>query len=166
MAVIGVLVVKTDSPITELTGLPTPRSRFTATRIGGQIAAKPNVDLEDVVSAERLVLGAVLLLVLWLLVNNIKGYTSVVMGRPPQKEKMTARQLEWQFLDMKVFSPDSSLHCEPSSGEWDYICTCRPVPATTPKQRVQFGVTVDAKRWTQTSPKVPIGAAIPHPGQQ
>ncbi len=129
------------------------------------------MDIDTFASAKRVALGLVLVWVLWLLGNGLIGYSSLVIGNARQVReaqaappKLSARELEAQFIQMKVFSPESRLHCEPRTGDWDYICAYLPVPSDR-SNALQVGVNVDSKRWLQTSRRVPIGAPVPPPGQ-
>jgi hypothetical protein len=140
-------------------------------RDGRNIANHDDVDVDTLASAKRLGLGIALIWVLWLLGNSLIGYSSLVMTNARQARqaqapplKLSARELEAAFIDAKVFSPNSRLHCEPRTENWDYVCAFVPVPANG-SNALQFGVKVDSKRWLQLSRKVPIGAPVPTSGQ-
>jgi hypothetical protein len=74
--------------------------------------------------------------------------------------KLSARDLESMLLASKQFPPDSHPQCQPAFVNWDYVCSYMPKPSQS-AGRLQFGVKVDATRWTQVSSIVPAGTPVP-----
>src|SRR3989442_8040967 len=86
-------------------------------------------------------------------------------GPSSGQQKLSAAALEADFIKMKVFGPESELHCEPSASSWDYVCVYKANSGSmrvTGAPRLKIGVNVDSKRWLETSRiGVPLGADIP-----
>ena len=106
--------------------------------------------------------------VLSLVFINGRAFTSLVLesSRRTQSltqassKKISAQELESQFVQANVFPVDAKLHCEPGMTMWDYICSYTPKDRSFPP-RLHFGVNVDSKRWVQVSRTVPLGFPIP-----
>ena len=118
-----------------------------------------------------LVLGIALVYVLCALVPNVLSYTELVVetarssrkAAAAQHQKLSAANLESALVQVKQFGPNSQLHCKPADGGWDYVCSYMPTPLQS-QTRLQFGITVDAKRWLKVSRVVPMGTVVPPPG--
>jgi hypothetical protein len=128
------------------------------------------MDTERFNSAYRFALGIVLVYVLWMLVPQVAQYTQLVAGgtRRSQTREATARQklsaanLESALRQAHRLGADSQLRCEAADRDWDYVCSYIPT-ALHSRTRLQFGVDVDAKRWTKVSSVVPVETAVPPP---
>jgi hypothetical protein len=123
-------------------------------------------------SAYRAGIGIAILYVLWLLVPAVRNYATLVVGNARHssqtdstRPRLSAANLESALLRANQFKPDSQLHCESGSKEWDYVCSFSPTPMQ-PRARMQFGVNVDAMRWLQVSPVLPVGTNLPPPGKR
>ena len=117
-------------------------------------------------SAYRLGLALALGYALWTLGPNVMSYADLVRGAQPSKAakapKLSADRLESMLIEAKQFAPDSQLDCEPADKHWDYVCTYLPTPRHS-RDRLQFGISVDAARWVEVSRIVPMGTIIPAP---
>jgi hypothetical protein len=117
-------------------------------------------------SAYRMGLALALVYALWTLGPHVMSYADLVRGGPPSKaakgRKVSADKLESMLIEAKQFAPDSQLDCQPADKHWDYVCTYLPTPRHS-RDRLQFGISVDAARWIEVSRIVPMGTIIPAP---
>jgi hypothetical protein len=79
-----------------------------------------------------------------------------------QQRKLSPAALESLLIRAKQFAPNSGLRCNPAARDWDYVCSYMPTPLQS-KTRLEFGVTVDEKRWLNVSRVVPAGSILPPP---
>jgi hypothetical protein len=79
------------------------------------------------------------------------------------RKKISAQDLESQLIQSSGYFADAKLHCEPTTAEWDYICSYTPTDQTV-FLRLHFGVNVDSKGMLLISPTVPLGVPIPQFG--
>jgi hypothetical protein len=127
-------------------------------------------------SAYRLALGIVLVYVLWMIVPHAVAYAKLVGGgarrsqnarvqrqNPSavqrQNQKLTAPQLVALLVQTNQVAPNAELQCTAARRDWDYVCSYMPKPLASPR-RLQFGLNVDATRWTKVSRHMPMGAAV------
>jgi hypothetical protein len=127
------------------------------------------VDGERFNSAYRVGLGIALAYVLWALGPSVVSYTRLVVrtarhshAEAARQQKLSASGTEAALLRAKQFAPNSQLHCTPAEHDWDYVCSYLPTPRQS-QTRLQFGITVDARRWLDVSRIVPMGTIIPPP---
>jgi hypothetical protein len=128
------------------------------------------MDAERFNSAYRFAMGIVLVYVLWMLVPQVKRYAKLVAdgARHSQTREATARQklsaanLASALRQAHRLGADSQFRCEAADRDWDYVCSYIPTELHS-RTRLQFGVDVDAKRWTKVSSVVPVGTAVPPP---
>jgi len=120
-------------------------------------------------SAYRLALKLAIVYVLWLLVPAVRAYSDLVFHTrqnsgaiAARQQKVSAPDLEAEFVRMKVVAPNAGLRCKPAERDWDYVCSYMPTPSQS-ATRLEFGVIVDNKRWLNVSRKVPAGTSIPPP---
>jgi hypothetical protein len=92
-----------------------------------------------------------------LVLESSRGTQSLTQA---SSKKISAQELESQFVQANVFPADVKLHCEPAMPMRDYICSYTPKDPTFPP-RLHFGVNVDSKRWVQVSRTVQLGVRIP-----
>ena len=131
-----------------------------------------DVDRDTYASAKRLALGFVLVWVLWLVANEMIGFTSLVLGASrqarahmqPQTKKLSATELESLWTSAHANSAYTGLRCGPAPANWDYVCAYIRKSATG-STAMQFGVNVDATRWVRVSRHVPLGIPIPPPNE-
>jgi len=128
-----------------------------------------SMDIERYNSAYRLGIGIALAYVIWLLIPVVRNYADVVATTSRQsaqlnaeRPKLSAAGLESELGQHTQFGQDSGIHCEPANRDWDYVCSYLPTPKQSPT-RLQFGVTVDEKRWVDVSRVVPVGTIVPPP---
>jgi len=125
-------------------------------------------DHERFYSAYRLALKIVLVCLLLALIPQVRAYADLVIRTArgsrsiAAQRKMSAADLESSFAPANRLAPTADLRCKPAARDWDYVCSYMPTPlqATT---RLEFGVTVDEKRWIDASSMVPAGTTIPPP---
>jgi hypothetical protein len=138
-------------------------------RSGAGLALAHSVDnIGPKRQVKRLFLGIALVWVLSLVFINGRAYTALVLesSRRTQSltqassKKISAQELESQFVQANVFPADVKLRCEPAMTMWDYICSYTPKDRSFPP-RLHFGVNVDSKRWVQVSRTVQLGFPIP-----
>jgi hypothetical protein len=128
-------------------------------------------------SAYRLALGIVLVYVLWMIVPHAIAYAKLIGGgarrsqnraavQPQnqnvaqrQNQKLSAPQLVALLVQTNQVAPNAELQCKAARRDWDYVCTYMPKPLESPT-RLQFGLNVDATRWTKVSRHMPMGAAV------
>ena len=128
-------------------------------------------------SGYRLFLGVFLVYVLWTLVPHAIAYGKLVAGgarrsqhartvqrQDPsavqrQQQKLSAPQLVALLVQHSQIAPNAELQCSPARKDWDYVCSYMPKPLESPR-RLQFGLNVDATRWTKVSRHMPMGAAV------
>jgi len=136
---------------------------------GAELALAQSVDnIGQKRLVKRLFLGIALVWVLSLVFVRGRAFTALVLesSRGTQSltqassKKISAQELESQFVQANVFPADVKLHCEPAMPMWDYICSYTPKDPTFPP-RLHFGVNVDSKRWVQVSRTVQLGVRIP-----
>ena len=120
-------------------------------------------------SAHRLALKIVLALVLLALIPQVRAYADLVIRTTRDSRSLAARQrklsaadLESSFAHANRLPPNAELRCKPADRDWDYVCSYMPTPSQS-KTRLEFGATVDEKRWVDASPVVPAGTMIPPP---
>ena len=123
--------------------------------------------IERLNSACRVGLAIALVYALWTLGRNVLIYADLVRrgAQPPaaaRGPKVSADKLESMLIEAKQFAPDSQLDCQPADKHWDYVCTYLPTPRQS-RERLQFGISVDAARWVEVSRIVPMGTIIPAP---
>jgi hypothetical protein len=124
-------------------------------------------DPEQFYSAYRFVLTIALIGVVLLLIPEIRRYADLVITTTrhsaitatPQR-KLSAADLQVAFINAHQFAPNSGLQCRPAVRDWDYVCSYLPTPVQS-TTRLEFGVTVDSKRWLSVSAKVPAGCVLP-----
>jgi hypothetical protein len=136
-------------------------------------------------SAYRLALGIVLVYVLWMIVPHAIAYAKLIGGgarrsqnraavqrqnqnvaqhqnqnvAQRQNQKLSAPQLVALLVQTNQVAPNAELQCKAARRDWDYVCTYMPKPLESPT-RLQFGLNVDATRWTKVSRHMPMGAAV------
>ena len=128
-------------------------------------------------SAYRLAMGMVLVYVLWMIVPHAIAYAKLVGGgarrsqnpraaqrqnpNPVQRQdqKLSAPQLVALLVQTNQVAPNAELQCKAARRDWDYVCSYMPMPLDSPR-RLQFGLNVDATRWTKVSRHMPMGAAV------
>jgi hypothetical protein len=118
-------------------------------------------------SAYRVGLAIALVYATWTLGPNVVSYADLVRrgaqpSAPATGPKVSAEKLESMLIDAKQFAPDSRLDCQPADKHWDYVCTYLPTPRQS-RERLQFGISVDAAKWVSVSRIVPMGTIIPAP---
>lgn len=125
------------------------------------------MDVERFPSPYRVGLGIALVGILWLLVPEVRGYTSLVVSTARQsrtaaaaQRKLSVANLESALQREPAFGPNSQIQCEPATRDWDYVCNYLPTPLQS-RTRLQFGVSVDAVRWVKVSRVVPMGTLLP-----
>ena len=125
------------------------------------------MDVERFPSPYRVGLGIALVGILWLLVPEVRGYTSLVVSTARQsrtaaaaQRKLSAANLESALQREPAFGPNSQIQCGPAARDWDYVCNYLPTPLQS-RTRLQFGVSVDAVRWVKVSRVVPMGTLLP-----
>lgn len=128
-------------------------------------------------SAYRLALGITLIYVLWMIVPHAIAYAKLIGGGarrspnrgavqrqnqnavPRQNQKLSAPQLVALLVQTNQVAPNAELQCKAARRDWDYVCTYMPNPLESPT-RLQFGLNVDATRWTTVSRHMSIGATV------
>jgi hypothetical protein len=110
-----------------------------------------------------------LVYVLLALMPEIRAYADLVIPTSrnsrtaaTQQRKLSSADLESALIRAKPFAPNSGLRCNAPVRDWDYVCSYMPTPLQS-TTRVEFGVTVDEKRWLGVSRIVPAGSVLPPP---
>jgi len=124
-------------------------------------------DPEQFRSAYRLALTIVLVCVLLALIPQVRSFAGLVIqpsrhsrSVAARQHKMSAADFESSFARANRLAPNADLRCKPADRDWDYVCGYMPTPLQS-KTRLEFGVTVDGKRWVDVSSIVPAGTIIP-----
>lgn len=126
-------------------------------------------DPERFRSAYRAVLTIVLLFVLLMLIPHVRAYADMLMQQTRESRRITAQlrklsaaDLQSEYLRARIVSPNAGLRCTRAEHDWDYVCSYMPTPLQS-KTRLEFGVIVDETRVLQTSRPVPEGTGLPSP---
>ena len=126
-------------------------------------------DHERFYSAYRLALKIVLVCLLLALIPQVGAYADLVLriargsrSIAARQRKMSAADLESSLARATRLAPTADLRCKPADRDWDYVCSYMPTPLQA-KTRLEFGVTVDEKRWIDASSMVPAGTTVPPP---
>jgi len=137
--------------------------------IGYVVSGNQERDPEQFHSAYRLALKIVFAYVLLMLIPQVRAYADLVIRTARDSRSLSARQrklsaadLESSFAQANRLPPNADLRCKPVDHDWDYVCGYMPTPLQS-KTRLEFGVSVDEKRWVDVSRMVPAGTIIPPP---
>jgi hypothetical protein len=116
-------------------------------------------------------IGIGLLYALWVLIPRIGGFAQFIMAQEHESHAIIASQRKLSAPNLEAMlardTPvtNAQIHCEPAQRDWDYVCTYKAAGLRS-QPRLHFGVAVDAMRWVQISPAVPVETAVPPPHQQ